>query len=168
MSEEADTPRPADDGEPEGWAGFAAPDDGAGILVPLSAIILKAGEPLAEHARERAMQRYGDYGVAQDILGGNALFALRDDRNARGAIAACLGGIARLTQSRCFVVTATMRGQGIDCLVERLDRHETPPDILGAVRARLSDLLEMPADRIAPGELVTGKKDGHQRQGDGA
>lgn len=165
MTDESD-PREATD--TDGWAGFAAPGEGRAILVPLSAIILKAGAPLAERARERGMQRYGDYGVAQDILGGNALFALRDGTNARGAIAACLGGIARLTQSRCFVVSAVLRGHGVDCEVERLDRHEDPPDRHAAVVDRLAALMDIPAARFVPGELVGGEPDGNTGQADGA
>lgn len=153
---------------PDGWAGFAAPAARGAILVPLAPAVLQAGEPLAERARERAMQRYGDYGVAADILAGNALFALRDDRNARGAIAACLGGIARLTQSRCFVMVAVMRGHGVDCTLMRLDRQEQPANRRAAVRARLAAVMALPADRIVPGELLRGGEGFDEGQTDGA
>jgi len=138
-----------------GWAGFAAPEDGWGLIVPLSGPIMDAGAPLAERAHDRALERYGDLGVAQDILAGNALLAVHDDRKARAAVAACLGGIAKLTQSHAFVVTVVKRGNGMDCHVERLDRQCTEPDQrLRTVRARLGHHLNVPADTIRSGEIV--------------
>lgn len=139
----------------QGWAGFAAPEDGWGLLVPLSAAIMEAGAPLAERAHDRALERYGDLGVAQDILAGNALLAVHDDRKARAAVAACLGGVAKLTQSHAFVVTVVKRGNGMDCHVERLDRQCTAPDQrMRIVRARLAHHLDIPADTIRSGEIV--------------
>lgn len=141
--------------EDDGWAGFAAPNDGLALLVPLTAAIREAGAPLAERARARAMERYGDLGVAPDILGGNALLALEGGMDrAHGAVAACLGGIAQATHSRCFVMTAVRKGEAIDCALTRLDRNAAPARFQMTVVERLANLLDIPARRIVPGVLV--------------
>lgn len=147
-----------DDSQPEGWAGFAAPDTGTALLVPLSPAILKAGAPLAETAKQRALDRYGDLTVAQDILAGNAWFALHDSAKPRGTVAACLGGLARLAQSRCLVAHAVRRGNALDCVVERLD-PVTGDDALRAARKRLAELTGLPARAIVPGRIA-GKNTG--------
>ncbi len=139
----------------QGWAAFAAKEESWGLLVPLTAKIMEAGAPLADRAHDRALERYGDLGVAPDILAGNALLAVIEDRNARGVVAACLGGIARLNQSHAFVVTVVKRGHGMDCHVERLDRQcAAPAQRLEVVRKRLGALLDIPSDEIASGKVI--------------
>ena len=142
-------------GENPGWAGLAAPEDGWALLVPLTAAALRAGVPLAERARERALERYGDSAVAEDILGGNALLALESGTtDARGAAAACLGAIAALTQSPCFVVAAVRRGDVIDCRLEHLDRGGEAKDYRAAAARRIAKLLNIPLHRVVPGAVV--------------
>lgn len=143
------------EGENSGWAGFAAPENGWALLVPLTAAILRAGAPLAERARGRALERYGDLAVAEDILGGNAFLAFESGAaDARGAAAACMGGVCALTHSHCFIVTAVRRGNAIDCRLERLERGCEAKDYRAAAARRLAMLLNVPVRRIVPGALV--------------
>jgi len=151
---------------PAGWAGFAAPDRGLVLLVPLTASVLAAGEPLADAARQRARERHGDPALAADILAGNAWLALGPEPGAGGAVAACLGGIARLLDSRCLVVRAVRDGESLDCTVEPLPPTEDESPARAAVRARLAQWTGLSPGAIRPGwNVVSEAKDAPGRNG---
>jgi len=153
---------------PAGWAGFAAPDRGLALLVPLTPEVLAAGEPLAVSARQRAQEGHGGPARAADILAGNAWLALGSESGAEGAVAACLGGMARLLDSRCLVARAVRDGESLDCTVESLaPAADDEADARAAVQARLARWTGLPARALVPGRIVRTVTKGHPGQTDG-
>lgn len=145
------------DDVPAGWAGFAAPEEGLALLVPLSTAILESGAPLAEAAKERARTRYGMRLLASDILAGNAYLAVsagEDGGGGVGTAAACLAGIARLQESRCLLAEVVRAGDSLDCHITALTPPETGDGGRRALQERLAARIGLAAREIVPGRLV--------------
>ncbi len=160
------TSKAENDGTAAGWAGFAAPDRGLAVLVPLTASVLAAGEPLADAARQRARARHGDPALAADLLAGNAWLALGSESAAAGAVAACLGGMAHLLDSRCLVARAVRDGESLDCTVEPLPPADDESHARAAVRVRLARWTGLSERALVPGRVVRTSSQGYPGQAD--